>query len=214
MRHALDRCVSERPSWRSTASAAKPCASDEARSVQSSALPFDLARPQGRARRRSRVARHEGGPARRAACARVPHLRPRPRRHAPVLARSGEPGSLHPLQAAQGLVASVWGRAPGGAGFRHETYRRAGGMDAAYLNMPPIGLASFAASRPPVWPFMIAREARGVNVVPPFANGPLRPHRQDGAIVVATPGRKCPGRHDHPLDGRHRSRRASKRGKI
>ena len=51
-----------------------------------------------------------------------------------------------------------FGRGAGGAGFWHETYRRAGGMEAIYLNMPPIGLASFAASRPPVGPFRTSRE--------------------------------------------------------
>ena len=52
-----------------------------------------------------------------------------------------------------------FGRDPGGAGFWHETYRRAGGMEAIYLGMPrPIGLASFAAARPPVGPFMTSRE--------------------------------------------------------
>lgn len=51
-----------------------------------------------------------------------------------------------------------FGRDPAGAGFWHETYRRTGGMEAIYLNMPPIGLASFAASRPPVGPFMTSRE--------------------------------------------------------
>lgn len=52
-----------------------------------------------------------------------------------------------------------FGRDPGGAGFWHETYRRAGGMEAIYLDMPrPIGLASFAAARPPVGPFMTSRE--------------------------------------------------------
>lgn len=46
-----------------------------------------------------------------------------------------------------------------GAGFWHEAYRRAGGMEAIYLDMPkPIGLASFAAAKAPVGPFMSSRE--------------------------------------------------------
>lgn len=46
-----------------------------------------------------------------------------------------------------------------GAGFWHETYRRQGGMEAIYLDMPqPIGLASFAAARAPIGPFMTARD--------------------------------------------------------
>lgn len=60
-----------------------------------------------------------------------------------------------------GVHAEWWrafGRDPAGAGFWHEAYRRAGGMEAIYLNMPPIGLASFAASRPPIGPFMTSRE--------------------------------------------------------
>lgn len=49
------------------------------------------------------------------------------------------------------------GRDPGGAGFWHETYRRSGGMEALYLNMPPFGFATFAQARAPVGPFMTAR---------------------------------------------------------
>ena len=51
-----------------------------------------------------------------------------------------------------------FGREPGGSGFWHETYRHADGMEAIYLNMPPIGLASFATARAPVGPFMTSRE--------------------------------------------------------
>jgi hypothetical protein len=45
----------------------------------------------------------------------------------------------------------------GGTGFWHETYRKAGGMEAIYLGLPkPIGLASFAPARRPIGPFMTA----------------------------------------------------------
>jgi hypothetical protein len=48
---------------------------------------------------------------------------------------------------------------PAGSGFWHEAYRRNGGMEAIYLGMPePIGLASFAAARAPVGPFMTSRD--------------------------------------------------------
>ncbi len=47
----------------------------------------------------------------------------------------------------------------GGAGFWHETYRKAGGMEAIYIDMPkPIGFAAFAGERAPVGPFLSARE--------------------------------------------------------
>ncbi|MEE3623067.1 phenylacetaldoxime dehydratase family protein [Nitrospirillum sp. BR 11752] len=46
-----------------------------------------------------------------------------------------------------------------GAGFWHETYRRQGGMEAVYVNMPrPIGFGAFADARPPTGPFMSARD--------------------------------------------------------
>ncbi len=51
-----------------------------------------------------------------------------------------------------------FGRDAGGAGFWHETYRRAGGMEAIYIDMPPIGLGRVAPARPPVGPFLSARE--------------------------------------------------------
>ena len=44
-----------------------------------------------------------------------------------------------------------------GVGFWHETYRRNGGMEAIYLDMPPTGLALFAPPLAPVGPFMTAR---------------------------------------------------------
>lgn len=45
-----------------------------------------------------------------------------------------------------------------GAGFWHEAYRRAGGIEGLYINLPkPIGLASFAAPRQPVGTFMSSR---------------------------------------------------------
>ena len=51
-----------------------------------------------------------------------------------------------------------FGRDPGGAGFWHETYRRAGGMEAIYPNIPPLGLAPFSAARAPVGSFITSRE--------------------------------------------------------
>ncbi|HEY4042472.1 MAG TPA: DUF4188 domain-containing protein [Rhodopila sp.] len=36
-----------------------------------------------------------------------------------------------------------------GTGFWHETYRLKGGMEAIYLHMPPVGLASFAPALSP-----------------------------------------------------------------
>jgi hypothetical protein len=46
----------------------------------------------------------------------------------------------------------------GGAGFWHETYRKAGGMEAIYLDMPaPTGFGLFAPGRDPAGPFMTAR---------------------------------------------------------
>jgi hypothetical protein len=46
-----------------------------------------------------------------------------------------------------------------GAGFWHEAYRKSGGMEAIYINMPkPIGLASFAAERRPEGPFLSTRD--------------------------------------------------------
>jgi hypothetical protein len=45
----------------------------------------------------------------------------------------------------------------GGAGFWHEAYSR-GGMEAVYLDMPPVGLARFAPENAPVGPFMSSRE--------------------------------------------------------
>lgn len=44
-----------------------------------------------------------------------------------------------------------------GAGFWHETYRLKGGMEAVYLNMPPIGLAAFAPKASPTGPMATAR---------------------------------------------------------
>ena len=46
-----------------------------------------------------------------------------------------------------------------GAGFWHEAYRKTGGMEGLYINMPtPIGLATFAPPRQPVGSFMTSRE--------------------------------------------------------
>ncbi|GEP10221.1 monooxygenase family protein [Methylobacterium gnaphalii] len=52
-----------------------------------------------------------------------------------------------------------FGRDPAGSGFWHEAYRRSGGMEAIYLNLPkPIGFATFAAEQAPVGPFMTSRQ--------------------------------------------------------
>lgn len=52
-----------------------------------------------------------------------------------------------------------FGRDPAGNGFWHEAYRLSGGMEAIYVGMPrPIGLASFAAARQPLGPFMTSRQ--------------------------------------------------------
>jgi hypothetical protein len=45
-----------------------------------------------------------------------------------------------------------------GAGFWHETYRRQGGIEAIYIDMPPVGLGRFAPERAPVGAFLSARE--------------------------------------------------------
>jgi hypothetical protein len=46
-----------------------------------------------------------------------------------------------------------------GTGFWHETYRKAGGMEAIYLGMPgPVGFGAFAPLQRPTGPFMTARE--------------------------------------------------------
>jgi len=44
----------------------------------------------------------------------------------------------------------------GGAGFWHEAYSRQG-IEAVYLDMPPLGLAKFAPERTPTGPFMTTR---------------------------------------------------------
>ena len=48
-------------------------------------------------------------------------------------------------------------RDTGGTGFWHETYRMRGGMEAIYIDMPPVGFARFAAGRRPEGAFMSAR---------------------------------------------------------
>jgi hypothetical protein len=48
---------------------------------------------------------------------------------------------------------------PKGSGFWHEAYRKSGGMEAIYINMPkPIGLASFAAARRAEGAFLSSRD--------------------------------------------------------
>lgn len=45
-----------------------------------------------------------------------------------------------------------------GAGFWHEAYRRAGGIEGLYINMPRQGLASFAPDLQPDGPFLSSRQ--------------------------------------------------------
>ncbi len=52
---------------------------------------------------------------------------------------------------------SGFNRDNGGTGFWHETYRRQGGMEAIYINMPNIGFSKFAPALSPQGPFMTAR---------------------------------------------------------
>lgn len=50
-------------------------------------------------------------------------------------------------------------RDSGGAGFWHETYRRSGGMEAVYVDMPgPTGFGHFAPARDPNGPFLSAHD--------------------------------------------------------
>ena len=53
---------------------------------------------------------------------------------------------------------SDFSKDPAGSGFWHEAYRRNGGMEGVYLNMPtPIGFGAFAPARNPVGPFKTSR---------------------------------------------------------
>ncbi len=45
-----------------------------------------------------------------------------------------------------------------GTGFWHESYTARRGIEAIYIDMPPIGLARFAPHRAPQGPFMSARQ--------------------------------------------------------
>jgi hypothetical protein len=49
-------------------------------------------------------------------------------------------------------------RGAGGTGFWHESYRRTGGVEGIYIDMPPVGLAGFAAPRAPAGDFKSARQ--------------------------------------------------------
>jgi hypothetical protein len=51
-----------------------------------------------------------------------------------------------------------FGRDAGGNGFWHETYRRTGGIEGIYIDMPPLGLGGFAQPRAPVGDFKTARQ--------------------------------------------------------
>ena len=48
-----------------------------------------------------------------------------------------------------------------GGGIWHETYRLRGGMEAIYLDMPPIGFGGFAPARAPSGAFRTARQRIG-----------------------------------------------------
>jgi hypothetical protein len=49
-------------------------------------------------------------------------------------------------------------RGAGGTGIWHETYRRTGGIEGIYIDMPPMGLAAFAPPREPAGYFKTARQ--------------------------------------------------------
>jgi hypothetical protein len=49
-------------------------------------------------------------------------------------------------------------RGAGGNGFWHESYRRTGGMEGIYIDMPPTGFATFAQPRVPAGDFKTARQ--------------------------------------------------------
>lgn len=50
-------------------------------------------------------------------------------------------------------------RDPKGSGFWHEAYRKQGGMEALYMNMPhPTGLLAFAPALQPKGPYRTSRE--------------------------------------------------------
>jgi hypothetical protein len=49
-------------------------------------------------------------------------------------------------------------RGAGGSGFWHEAYRRTGGIEGLYFDMPPMGLLAFADPRAPAGDFKTARQ--------------------------------------------------------
>jgi hypothetical protein len=49
-------------------------------------------------------------------------------------------------------------RGAGGSGLWHETYRRTGGIEGLYIDMPPLGLAAFAQPRDAAGDFKTARQ--------------------------------------------------------
>ncbi len=51
-----------------------------------------------------------------------------------------------------------FGRDGSGGGIWHETYRLRGGMEAIYLRVPPLGLATFAPMTDPTGSFKTARQ--------------------------------------------------------
>jgi hypothetical protein len=51
-----------------------------------------------------------------------------------------------------------FGKGAGGSGFWHEAYRRTGGIEGIYIDMPPLGLAAFAEAKAPEGGFKTARQ--------------------------------------------------------
>jgi hypothetical protein len=60
-----------------------------------------------------------------------------------------------------GQHATWWasmGKDTKGGGFWHETYCKSGGIEALYIDMPPLGLGRFAPELDPVGPFMTSAQ--------------------------------------------------------
>ncbi len=60
-----------------------------------------------------------------------------------------------------GKHAAWWasfGKDAKGGGFWHETYCNTGGIEAIYIDVPPMGLGRFAPERDPIGPFMTSQQ--------------------------------------------------------
>ncbi len=57
---------------------------------------------------------------------------------------------------------AILGKDPKGGGFWHETYCRRGGIEAMYIDMPPLGLGRFAPPLEPVGPYMTSAQRLGL----------------------------------------------------